>query len=267
MLKIAVCGAMGRMGSRIISLVIDDPDLELAGAVEYLGHEQVGKDVGTALGHGTIGIKITDDLDKAIGAADCVIDFSTPGATMEHAHLAAATHVPLVIGTTSLGSGQLAEVKKLSKRIPILLAPNMSVGMNVMFKVAADMARHLPGYDVEIVEIHHRMKKDAPSGTALRLAQAIADALGKNLRTVARYARHGNDVLRKEGEIGIQTVRAGDVIGEHTVYFGGFGERLEIAHKATSRDNFARGALVAAKWLSQKKTGFYDMQDVLGLRE
>jgi 4-hydroxy-tetrahydrodipicolinate reductase len=254
------------MGSRIISLVIDDPELELAGAVEALGHQQAGRDVGIALGHGTIGINITDDLVKTIEGADCVIDFSTPAAAMEHAGCAADSHTPIVIGTTGLAASQAAELKKLSKRIPIVLAPNMSVGMNVMFKVAADMARHLPGYDVEIVEIHHRLKKDAPSGTALRLAQAIAEALGRNLGKVARYARHGSDVLRKEGEIGIQTVRAGDVVGEHTVYFGGFGERLEITHKATSRDNFARGALVAAKWLVHKKTGFYDMQDVLGLK-
>ncbi|MFA6033321.1 MAG: 4-hydroxy-tetrahydrodipicolinate reductase [Myxococcota bacterium] len=266
MLKIAVCGSLGRMGQRIISLIIDDPELELAGAVETLGHEKVGKDVGIALGLGTIGLKVTDDLDKVISGADCVIDCSTAAATMDHLRVAAAAQTPIVIGTTGLMPKQVSEIKKTARRIPVVLAPNMSVGMNVMFKLAADMARFMPGYDAEIIEVHHRFKKDAPSGTALRLGEAVAGALGQDLKKDARYSRHGNDVQRRAGEIGIQSVRAGDVVGEHTVMLGGMGERLELTHRATSRDNFARGALVAAKWLADKKTGFYDMQDVLGLK-
>ena len=175
--------------------------------------------------------------------------------------------IALVIGTTGLDAAGVEAIRSASSRIPIVFAPNMSLGMNVMFKVVVDVARALgAGYDVEIIEAHHRQKKDAPSGTALALGRALADAAKHRLDEVAVYARHGDVGPRSTGEIGIQTIRAGDIVGDHTVLFGGLGERLEITHRASSRDTFARGALRAAQWLSDKPPGLYDMQDVLGLR-
>ena len=266
MLKIAVCGALGRMGSRVVAAIIEDPETELAGAVEAVGHAKMAKDVGTVLGYGPLGMKVTDDLEKVISGADFVIDFTEAGTALGHARAAADAQTPIVVGATGVSRGQLVEFKKLSRRIPIVVAPNMSVGMNVMFKIAADIARHMgDAYDVEIVEVHHSRKLDAPSGTALKLGQAVAAALGRDFRRAARLSRQGKNAARRPGEIGIQSVRAGDVVGEHTVIFGGEGERLEIAHKASSRDNFARGALIAAKWLAKAKPRLYDMQDVLGL--
>jgi len=267
MLKIAVCGAMGRMGSRVIAAIIEDPETELAGAVEVVGHARVGRDVGTVLGHGTIGMNVVDDLEKVIEGADCVVDFTNAASSLAHARIAAAAQTPIVIGSTGFGRSDLAEIKRVARKAPVVLAPNMSVGMNVMYRLAADVTRYLgDAYDVEIVEVHHRHKADAPSGSALKLGQAIAAARGRDFRRDARYSRHGQNVLRRQGEIGIQSVRAGDVVGEHTVVFGGTGERLELTHKASSRDNFARGALIASRWLVGKKPGIYDMQDVLGLK-
>jgi 4-hydroxy-tetrahydrodipicolinate reductase len=266
MLRIAVCGVMGRMGSRIASLVMEDPDLELSGAIEELGHARIGADAGTALGHGTLGTRITDDLEKAIEVSDCVIDFSTASAALKHAGISADAGVPIVIGTTGLAPAQVREIKKMSRKITVVMAPNMSVGVNVLFRTVSEIARFTPGYDIEIVEMHHRHKKDAPSGTALRIGQVISEALGRSFKDDARFARKGHELLRKAGEIGVQSLRGGDVIGEHTVVFAGPGERLEVTHRAHSRDNFARGAIIAARWAAGHKPGFYDMQDVLGLK-
>ncbi len=260
-------GAGGKMGLRLIALARQAPGLEVAAAAERSGHPTLGKDAGEAAGIGSIGVAIRDNPSDALAAGDVVIDFSAPGSTLALIPQAVAGRRSLVIGTTGLSPDALATIRAASAEIPIVFAPNMSLGMNVMFKIVADVARALgPGYDLEIVEAHHRLKRDAPSGTALRLGQILADATKHQLEEVGVYARHGDIGPRTPSEIGIQTVRAGDIVGDHTVIFGGLGERLEVTHRASSRDTFARGALRAAQWLPGKAPGLYDMQDVLGLR-
>jgi 4-hydroxy-tetrahydrodipicolinate reductase len=210
---------------------------------------------------------VAGDLAAVLDRGEVLIDFTNPEATLNNLRQAAAAGKAVVIGTTGLSAAQQAEVKALAAQTRVVLAPNMSVGVNLMFKVVADIARVLSaGYDVEIVEAHHRLKKDAPSGTAVKLAQVIAQALQRNLDEVAVYERKGMIGQRTDAEIGIQTVRAGDIVGEHTVIFGGIGERLEIIHRAHNRDNFARGAVRAARWIVAQPPGLYDMQDVLGLK-
>jgi 4-hydroxy-tetrahydrodipicolinate reductase len=260
-------GAGGKMGLRLIALAKETPGLAIAAAVERSGHPGLGKDAGDAAGVGSIGVAIRDNAAEALSAGDVVIDFSSPGSTLALIPQAVAHQKPLVIGTTGLPPDAVATIRDASAKIPIVFAPNMSLGMNVMFKIVADVARALGSeYDVEIIEAHHRLKKDAPSGTALRLGQILADATKHRLDDVGVYARRGDIGPRTPGEIGIQTVRAGDIVGDHTVLFGGLGERLEVTHRASSRDTFARGALRAAQWLPGKSPGLYDMQDVLGLR-
>lgn len=267
MIKIAVAGAAGRMGSRIAALSKEYPDLKLAGAFEKNGHSAIGKDLGTIAGIGETGIRLSDSLGNIIDNIDVIIDFTSPAATMENIRLASKKGKAMVIGTTGLSKDDIKEIQALTKNIPCVAASNMSTGVNLLLKVLRDVARVLGDeYDIEIVESHHRLKKDAPSGTALKMAQVIADAVNRNLDEVAVYARKGLIGERTKKEIGIQTVRAGDIVGEHTVMFGGLGERIEITHKASSRDTFARGALKAAIWVSRKQAGLYDMQDVLGLK-
>jgi len=260
-------GAVGRMGSRIVTLSKEVNELKTLAVVERKGHPAIGKDIGLVIGLGEMGIKISDSLEDVISKGDVVIDFTQKEATIENAKIVARHKKAMVIGTTGLSSDDLAIIKESALSSPIVLAPNMSVGVNLLLKVLKDIAQVLgDDYDVEIVEAHHRLKKDAPSGTALKMAQVIAESLNRNLDDVAVYARKGIIGERTKKEIGIQTVRAGDIVGEHTVYFGGFGERLEITHKASSRDTFARGALRASLWIVGKKAGLYDMQDVLGLK-
>ncbi|MBI3591898.1 MAG: 4-hydroxy-tetrahydrodipicolinate reductase [Nitrospirae bacterium] len=267
MVRIIVTGATGRMGSRITALSKDYHDLRLAGALERKGHEGVGKDIGLLTGIGQADVKLTDKLEDIISGCDVVIDFTSTAATLQHIKLAAEKKKAMVIGTTGFSKEEVEIIKGLCRDIPVVLAPNMSVGVNLLLKVLQDVARVLgDDYDIEIVEAHHRLKKDAPSGTALKMAQVIADAVERNLDDVAVYARKGLIGERTKKEIGIQTVRAGDIVGEHTVLFGGLGERIEITHKASSRDTFARGALKAALWIASRAPGFYDMQDVLGLK-
>lgn len=267
MVKAIVIGAAGRMGGRIITLAAATEGIELAGAVESAGHPMLGTDAGEHLGLGKVGVPITADLASVIGKADVVIDFSHHTAVAGHLKIAAGSGKAAVIGTTGLTDEERSAVKKLAGEIPVVLAPNMSVGVNVLFKVLADVSRILgDDYDVEIVEAHHNQKKDAPSGTAVRMAQIIAESLDRNLNEVAVYERKGMIGARTKKEIGIQTLRAGDIVGEHNVLFGGMGERLEFIHRAHSRDNFARGAIRAAKWVAGRNPGFYDMQDVLGLK-
>lgn len=260
-------GASGKMGARLVALAAETPGLAVGAAVERTGHPSLGRDAGEASGAGPLGVAIGADVRAALSAGDVVIDFTTPAATLALLPRAVDAKIALVIGTTGLDASGVEAVRSASSRIPVVFAPNMSLGMNVMFKVVADVARALgAGYDIEIVEAHHRMKKDAPSGTALKLGQVLAEATKRRLEDVGVYARHGDVGPRSPGEIGIQTIRAGDIVGDHTVLFGGLGERLEITHRASSRDTFARGALRAAQWLSDKSPGLYDMQDVLGLR-
>ncbi|MGQ9921321.1 MAG: 4-hydroxy-tetrahydrodipicolinate reductase [Desulfobacca sp.] len=267
MIQTIVAGAAGRMGGRIIHMLEGAPDLTLAAAFEQAGSPAVGRDVGEVVGLPRKNLIVAGGLAEVLAAGEVLIDFTTPEASLANLRQAAAADKAVVIGTTGFKPEQLAEVRALAAKTRIVLAPNMSVGVNLMFKVVADIALVLSaGYDVEIVEAHHRLKKDAPSGTAMKLAQVIAAALQRNLDEVAVYERKGMIGQRTDTEIGIQTVRAGDIVGEHTVIFGGVGERLEIIHRAHNRDNFARGALRAARWLVAQPPGLYDMQDVLGLK-
>ena len=267
MIKVIVAGAGGRMGGRLICLIKESKSLHLVGAVEKKGHAAVGHDAGEVAGCGKLSIPVSDDLTTLTQGADVLIEFTSPEATLEHLDIMAARKKAAVIGTTGLSAEQVGELKSKAKNIPCVFAPNMSVGVNLMLKVIAEMASKLgDDYDIEVTEAHHRLKKDAPSGTALKIAQVLADATGKSLEKVAAYGRKGMIGERKRGEIGMQVIRAGDIIGEHTVLFGGIGERLEVTHRASSRDTFATGALRAAEWVVKQPPGLYDMQDVIGLR-
>ncbi len=267
MVKVIVAGAGGRMGGRLVSLVKESSGLQLVGALERKGHPAVGSDAGDIAGCGRTGVAITEDLAATADRADVLIDFTAPAATLAHLRVMAARSKAMVIGTTGLSSAQLTELKTAAKTIPCVFSPNMSVGINVVLKVLAEMARTFgEDYDIEVTEAHHRLKKDAPSGTALKIAQVLADATGRDLDKVAAYGRKGMIGERPRGEIGIQVIRAGDIVGDHTVLFGGPGERIEVTHRAHSRDTFARGALRAAQWVVMQKPGLYDMHDVLGLK-
>lgn len=267
MTKVVVCGAMGRMGRAILAILKEQPyGLVLSGAVETAGNPMIGQDAFEAAGVGKAGVPVTSDFASAIASADVAIDFTAAASSIVHARIAAAAGKSIVIGSTGFTVDQKAAVAEVAAGAPVVLAPNMSIGMNLMFKVAADVARVLgDDYDVEIVEVHHRFKKDAPSGTAVRLADSVAAALGRDMAEVGVYGREGMVGERTQKEIGVFAVRAGDVVGEHTLTFGGIGERLEITHRAHSRENFARGAVRAAGWLVRKPAGLYDMQDVLGI--
>lgn len=267
MIKAAVTGAAGRMGSRIVQVLASSDGICLGAALERKGQSLVGQDAGGSAGIAATGIRISDDTTAGVRAADVMIDFTFPEVSLQNLRICADLEKPAVIGSTGFSKDQLAEVKKIARAIPCVLSPNMSVGVNVCFKVLADIAKILgPEFDVEIVETHHRMKKDAPSGTAVRMGEVVASALGRDYRASAKYHREGMTGERTREEIGMQTVRGGDVVGEHTVYFIGMGERIELTHRAHTRDMFARGAVRAAKWVVGKKPGLYDMQDVLGLR-
>lgn len=267
MIRIIVAGASGRMGSRIIALSREYPELKLTAAFEKKGHEAVGKDAGFIAGIGEIGVKISDSIENIIDNGDIIVDFSTPSSTKENVKLSSQYGKAMVIGTTGFSKDDMKEMDASIKSIPCVMASNMSTGVNLLLKVLQDVAKVLGNeYDIEIIEAHHRLKKDAPSGTALKMAQVIADVTKRSLDEVAVYARKGIIGERTKKEIGIQTIRAGDIVGEHMVLFGGLGERIEITHKVSSRDTFARGALRAALWISGKPAGLYDMQDVLGLK-
>ncbi len=259
---------MRRMGSRIATLGIEHPEINLVGGFERPGHEKIGQDLGVVLGRGPLGITIKDNLEDIINDAEVVIDFTTPQATLQTLKTVAEHGKAAVVGTTGFSKEDLADIEALSKKIAFVMAPNMSVGVNLLFKILKTVAGVLgDDYDVEIIEAHHRMKKDAPSGTALKLAQVVASALDRDLDEVAVYARKGLIGERSRKEIGIQTIRAGDIVGEHTVMFAGTGERIEITHRASSRDTFASGALRAALWVYGRPPGRYDMLDVLGLKD
>jgi len=267
MAKVAVCGAMGRMGKAILAVLSGNPfGLSLGAALETPGHPLLGRDAFEAAGAGKAGIPVTADFAAALAGAEVVIDFTHPASSVEHAMEAAEAGRPIVIGTTGLSAEQTGKIREAAERVACVLSPNMSVGVNLMFKVAADVARTLgEEYDVEIVEVHHRFKKDSPSGTAVKLADSVAGALGRQMKEAGVYGRQGMVGERTRNEIGVLAVRAGDVVGEHTVIFGGIGERFEITHRAHSRDTFARGAVRAAAWVSGKPAGLYDMNAVLGI--
>ncbi|MBF0344225.1 MAG: 4-hydroxy-tetrahydrodipicolinate reductase [Nitrospirae bacterium] len=267
MLKIVVAGAAGKMGQRIGALAAQNQQINLTGALERKGHASVGRDFAEVAGVPKTGVIISDNVEDTIALADVVIDFTSPESTLNNARVCVVLKKPIVTGTTGLSEQQVEEISGMSASIPIVFSPNMSVGVNLLLKVLSDVAPILADdYDIEIIEAHHRLKKDAPSGTALKMANVIAQSIGRNLGEVAVYARQGIIGERTREKIGIQTIRAGDIVGEHTILFGTTGERIEFTHKASSRDTFAAGALRAALWLKDKPSGLYDMQDVLGLK-
>jgi 4-hydroxy-tetrahydrodipicolinate reductase len=251
------------MGQRLVALTVESDQLQLAAAVERAGHPQLGQDAGTIAGIGTTGVLLGD---KLAAGPQVMIDFTAPVATRAAIAACVAAKVALVIGTTGLTADDQTAIDAAGKSIAILQAPNMSLGVNLLFALAAQVAKRLgDDYDIEIVEAHHRFKVDAPSGTALGIARAICDATGKDIDKDVVNGRHGNDCQRKRGEIGMHALRMGDVVGDHTASFATQGERLELRHIASNRDVFAHGALKAAAWLGQQKPGRYHMKDVLGL--
>jgi 4-hydroxy-tetrahydrodipicolinate reductase len=263
-IKAIVVGAAGRMGSRVLHAIEETSSIRLCRAIERPDHPFLGSDIGELHGLGKRGILLEGGLRR--GEGDVIINFSSPKASLESLEFAREAGMAIVIGTTGLSQEQIERMRELSKETRCVFSPNMSVGMNVMFRVVQEVAQALgPEYDVEILEAHHHLKKDSPSGTAVKLGELIAKALGRNLSEVGVYGRKGMVGERTKEEIGMQVIRAGDIVGEHTVLFGGIGERLEIIHRAHSRDNFARGAVRAALWIVNQSNGFYDMQHVLGL--
>ncbi len=266
MIELVVAGAAGRMGGRILALAREAPDLRVVGALERPGHPALGRDAGELAGAGALGVPVTADPAAVLARDRVLVEFTAPEATLEHLRVAAARGARAVVGTTGLAPAQVDELRRLATGTAVVFSPNMSVGVTLAFRLLAEMARALGDeYDVEITEIHHRMKKDAPSGTAARMAEVIARALGRDLGQVGVYGRHGLVGERGAKEIGVHALRGGDVVCEHTVVFSTLGERLELTHRAHSRDTFARGALRAVRFVATAAPGCHSMDDVLGL--
>jgi len=262
MIQIGVSGAAGKMGRRILALALADEGLRVNAALEAEGHEAIGQDVGHLAGTADIGIRVASQLTSKV---DVLLDFSSPSGAMARLSECRKLAVPLIVGTTGLSEEQTQAVESASQVIPCLIAANMSTGVNLLARLVADAAKSLgEGYDVEITEAHHRMKKDAPSGTAVAIAESICKATGKKYDEAAVFGRSGSRP-RRSGEIGMHSLRAGDTIGEHTVYFGNLGETVTLGHSAHTRDTFVRGALRAAGWICGRKPGLYGMGDVLGI--
>lgn len=265
--RIAVVGASGRMGRTLIESAKQQQVIKLGAAIEREGSSLIGVDAGELAGVGTMDVTVTDSLDSVVNDFDVLIDFTSPEASIVHLDWCAKNHKAIVIGTTGFNHAQKEQINAYAEQVPVVLAPNMSVGVNVMWKLL-ELAAHVMGdyTDIEIIEAHHRHKKDAPSGTALKMGEVIAEVLGRDLEQCAVYGREGITGERDPNTIGFATVRAGDIVGEHTAMFADIGERLEITHKASSRMTFANGAMRAAYWLSDQNAGLYDMQQVLGLQ-
>ncbi len=265
--RIAIAGAAGRMGRVLIEAAHNSANVRVTGAFQRTGSSVIGADAGELAGIGTLGVRVVDNVDVALRDADLLIDFTRPEVTLAHLAACHSARKKIIIGTTGFNPQQKEHIAQIAQDIAIVMAPNMSVGVNLCFKLLDIAARVLgDDVDIEIVEAHHRHKVDAPSGTALRMGEVIANALNRDLKTCAVYGREGVTGERDRNSIGFATIRAGDIVGDHTVMFAGLGERVEITHKASSRLNFAKGALRAAHWLASKEHGLYDMQDVLGLR-
>jgi 4-hydroxy-tetrahydrodipicolinate reductase len=266
-LRIAVAGASGRMGKMLIETVLAADDADLVGALDVTGSPSIGSDPGASWGINT-GIQITDQFEKGLASAKYLIDFTRPEGTLNHARYCANHGIHMIIGTTGLSDEQQQELAAYSEKIAIVFAPNMSVGVNATLKLLELAAKILnQGYDIEIIEAHHKHKVDAPSGTALKMGQVIAKAQDKNLKDWSVLSREGHTGERKEGTIGFATIRGGDIVGDHTVLFVGDGERIEITHKSATRMSYAQGAVRAARFLKEKQSGFFDMYDVLGLHQ
>lgn len=261
MVKIAITGAAGRMGGRITALAMAEPKrFQVVSAMEMAGHKAMGADVGLTAGAGSAGVAISEGLQ---GSPQVIIDFSSPEGTLKWLGIARQKKIAMVVGTTGLTESHRAELADAAEQIAIVQAPNMSVGVNLLFKIVGEVAKALgEDYDIEITETHHRLKKDAPSGTALGLAKSICDATGKELAATLVHGRNGL-APRKKGEIGMHAIRVGDTVGEHSVYYGNMGETITISHSAHTRDTFVRGALRAAEWVAARQPGLYTMQDVL----
>ena len=264
-LRIAIAGASGRMGRMLIEAVLAAPDCLLTGALDIADSPALGQDAGAFAGRST-GVTITSDLRQGLAQAQLLIDFTRPEGTLAHLAVCRALGVKAVIGTTGFTPAQKAEITDHAGQIALMMAPNMSVGVNVMLKLLDQAARALnTGYDIEVIEAHHRHKVDAPSGTALQIGEVLAHALGRDLKDCAVYARHGVTGERDPSSIGFATIRGGDIVGDHTVLFAGTGERIEISHKSSSRATYAQGSLRAARFLASRDRGLFDMNDVLGL--
>jgi 4-hydroxy-tetrahydrodipicolinate reductase len=265
-MKLAIAGAGGRMGRTLIELVLGSGDLKLAAALDVRGSAVIGRDAGDLIA-APCGVKVTADCVGAIAGVDCLVDFTRPEGTLAHLEQCVKARVSMVIGTTGFSAQQKQHIAAAAGKIAIVFAPNMAVGVNVVFKLAETAARALgDGYDVEIIEAHHRNKVDAPSGTALYLGEIVAQALGRDLSGSAIYGREGETGKRDPKTIGFHSIRGGDIVGEHTVMFAGEGERVEVTVRSGSRATYAIGALRACRFLKDKTSGLYDMQDVLGLR-
>lgn len=268
MIKVIIAGVAGRMGQRIACMVDSHPELEFAAGFEAAGHPAIGRDAGEVCLGKPNGVIIREGFEAVVDDGDVLIDFTFHKATMEFAEVAAQYKRAMVIGTTGLTGGELAQLTRLAENFPCVQAPNMSVCVNVLFKLVKKTAAILgDDYDIEILEAHHNKKKDAPSGTALKLGEMAAEGVNRSLSEVGVMERNGIIGERDPGEIGIQTIRAADIVGEHTVYFAGPGERIELTHRAHSRDHFAKGAVTAAAWIVDKPAGVYSMFDVLGLND
>lgn len=264
-LDIIVCGAGGRMGGAVIRAVQQSPAVTLVAAIDRAGSQRTGKDAGEISGFGKIGIPVSNGIDPALKRNSVIIDFTSPEASIGYLKEAAKWRIPIVIATTGFDARQLSAIKRLARRTPTLLSANTSLGVNVLVSLLGKAAKMLgDDYDIEIIEAHHRYKKDAPSGTALALGRSVATALNRDLEKVGINGRKGIVGARDKKEIALLSVRAGDIVGEHTVIFGGIGERLEFIHRAHSRDTFAHGAIRAAQWLVGKKSGLYGMQNMWG---
>jgi 4-hydroxy-tetrahydrodipicolinate reductase len=265
-LKIAVAGASGRMGRMLIETISQTEGVILTGALDVPGAPTIGTDAAQFLGK-PCGVVIESDLSKGLANADYLIDFTRPEGTLKHLKYCAEHGIKVIIGTTGFEESGKASIAEFAKKTAVVFAPNMSVGVNVTMKLLEMAAKNFStGYDIEIIEAHHRHKIDAPSGTALKMGEVIAGAIGRDLKQCAVYAREGVTGERDPSSIGFATIRGGDIVGDHTVLFAGIGERIEISHKSSSRLSYATGSLRAAKFLADKKAGLYDMQDVLGLR-
>lgn len=267
MTRVGISGVAGRMGKVILEVCKDTPEISVGAAIEHTASPLLGVDAGENAGIGRLDVNITDDISAVVNDFDVLIDFTIADAVLKNLEVCRATHKNMVIGTTGLNENQKEIIKEASADIAVVFAPNMSIGVNLMFKLA-ELAAGVIGdsTDIEIIEAHHNQKKDAPSGTALRLGEIIAGVLDRKLADCAVYGREGYTGVRDPHTIGFETIRAGDIVGEHTVMFAASGERVEISHKATSRRTFASGAVLAARWLDSRKNGLFDMQDVLGLR-
>jgi 4-hydroxy-tetrahydrodipicolinate reductase len=265
-IRLAIAGASGRMGKMLVEAVLASADFELVGALDRADSPAVGRDAGEGFGKNT-GVLVQSDLDLGLAKAQCLIDFTQPGGTLTHLAACARLGVKMVIGTTGFDPAGKVKITEAAQHTSIVFAPNTSIGMNATFKILEVAAKILSeGYDVEVIEAHHHHKIDAPSGTALRMGEVVAKALGHKLEEVAEHGREGHTGARQPQKIGFHAIRGGDLVGDHTVMFIGVGERIEITHRSSSRANYAQGALRACRFLMGQEKGLFDMQDVLGLK-